>query len=409
MLQHYKILTVTHQRTNLKKIGRFAIAADNEQVVANTLAQLQAQFNLSELFYAATCNRVLFLFTSAETITADFVQTFFQTVNPALGSSEIAEEVMPLAGMEVVEHLYRVGASMDSLVIGERQILGQLREAYEYCQRNGFIGDDLRLLFQRMVLGAKDVYANTRIGDKPVSVASLAVKKLLKQQVPTDARILLIGAGQTNNLVSKFLLKHHFTRVTVFNRSIGRAKSIAEKFAGWRAFTLDELLNYGEGFDCIVVCTGASEPILTSKLYHQLLAGEQPTGKVIVDLAIPHNTAPSVLEDFAPVYIEIEGLRQLAADNIAFRGRELERAKQLLEQHILEYPTLYKQRQLERALHRVPQAVREVRERAVNEVFRKDIEQLDDQAQAVLDQVLAYMEKKCIGIPMRVARETLLS
>ena len=144
-------------------------------------------------------------------------------------------------------------------------------------------------------------------------------------------------------------------------------------------------------------------------MYQQLLAGENPEGKVIVDLAIPHNTATEVVEEFAPVYIEIEGLRQLAADNMAFRGRELERAEHLLEQHILEYPTLYKQRQLERALHQVPQAVREVRQRAVNEVFRKDIEQLDDQAQAVLDQVLAYMEKKCIGIPMRVARETLLS
>jgi glutamyl-tRNA reductase len=316
---------------------------------------------------------------------------------------------MPLEGMEVVEHFYRVGASIDSLVIGERQILGQLREAYDYCQRNGFIGDDLRLLFQRMVLGAKDVYANTRIGEKPVSVASLAVKKLLHQQLPTDARILLIGAGQTNNLVSKFLLKHHYTNVTVFNRSIGRAENLAGKFPESRAFMLADLPSYREGFDCMVVCTGASDPILTSSLYRQLLAGEAPAGKVVVDLAIPHNTAPEVLGDFAPVYIEIEGLRQLAADNMAFRGRELERAEHLLEQHILEYPTLYKQRQLERALHQVPAAIREVRERAVSEVFRKDIEQLDDQAQAVLGQVLAYMEKKCIGIPMRVARETLLS
>lgn len=408
MLQHYKILTVTHQQTNLKKIGHFAIPSDNQSVITEHLRVLKQKFGLSELLYLATCNRVQFILICSEELTEDFVQAFFKAVNPELSTTDIAEEVIALEGPAVVDHFFRVGASMDSLVIGERQILGQLREAYDYALNQGFIQDDLRLLFQRMVLGAKDVYANTRIGEKPVSIASLAVKKLMQQQLPTEARILIIGAGQTNNLVSKFLLKHHYTNIAVFNRSLPRATQLASKFASATSFLLEDIKQYRGGFDCIVVCTGAKDPVLTADVYEALLNGEPAIGKIVVDLAIPHNTTQEVLQTFDPIYIEIEGLRQLAAENMAFRSQEIDTAQTLLQEHIIGYPTLYKQRQLERAFQEVPQAVRAVREKAINEVFRKDIEQLDDEAQAVITQMMAYMEKKCIGIPMRVAREALL-
>ena len=115
------------------------------------------------------------------------------------------------------------------------------------------------------------------------------------------------------------------------------------------------------------------------------------------------------MKGHARIYIEIEGLRQLANENRDFRKRELAMAEERLQQHVESFPTLFQQRQLEIAMREVPTAIKAVREKAINEVFKKDIDQLDDSARAVLEEVLSYMEKKCIGIPMRVARETLIS
>lgn len=409
MLHHYKLLTVTHRNTNLKDIGAFALSSDNEESKTLQLSLMKEALGLQELYYVATCNRVLFLFISDQSLDKDFVESFFERVNSNLSARAIHDNVRALEGLPAVDHLLRVGGSIDSLVVGERQILGQLREAFDQALERGHIGDYLRLLFQRMVVASKDIYANTRIGEKPISIASLAVRKMLSCQLHTDSRILLVGAGQTNTLVGKFLTMHGFQRVTVFNRSLGKAAVLAEKFNG-QAFPLAELSQYREGFDCIIVCTASQQAVITPEIYRELLNGESAAGKVIVDLAIPHNTAADIFAAYPETtYIEIEGLRQLANENKDFRKRELILAEKRLDQHVEAYPTVFQQRQLEIAMREVPTAIKAVRVKAVNEVFRKDIEQLDDSAKAVLEDVLAYMEKKCIGIPMRVARENLIS
>lgn len=409
MLLQYKILTVTHRDTTLNRIGDFSLPSDNQEVIDHYLNDIQQEFQLAELFYVATCNRVMFLFVSTQSLNGSFVKSFFQKVNPELSAKMIKDNVRALEGMPAVEHFQQVGGSIDSLVIGERQILGQLREAFEQAKKRQHIGDYLRLLFQRMVAASKDIYSNTKIGEKPVSIASLAVRKMLTSQLTSTSRIVVIGAGQTNTLVSKFLLKHNFKEVVVFNRSSAKAEKLAAKFAG-TGYALTELVNYQGGFDCVIVCTGSKEPILNNVIYTSLLNGESAEGKVIVDLAIPHNTDAEVLTTYPEsTYIEIEGLRQLAEENLSFREKELAQAEQCLQQHIEAFPVAFQQRQLEIAMREVPTAIKAVRAKAVNEIFRKDIEQMDDSSRAVLDEVLAYMEKKCIGIPMRVARETLIS
>ncbi len=407
MLQHYKILTVSHRRTSLKNIGRFVLKADNESSVQENLANLKQAYQLDELVYVATCNRVIYLLSTETSLDQDFVQSFFHTVNPSLRSAELEENVIALSGTEAIDHLLAVSASIDSLVIGERQILGQLREAYEQSRQWGFTGDDMRMLFQSIVQAAKDVYSNTRIGEKPVSVVSLAVQKLQSFHLPKDARILLIGAGQTNILVGKFLLKYQYENITVFNRSIERAELLADKWEQAEAFTLDQLHSYEGGFDCIIVCTGATEPVLTEAVFQQLLHGEDPSEKIIIDLAIPHNTSEGVIDNYQPHYVEIEGLKHLADENMSFREREIKVAQVILHAHLEEFPILYKQRQLEKALRLVPEEIRAVRHRAVNEVFRKEVDLLDDTTKELLDKMLIYMEKKCIGIPMKAAREAL--
>lgn len=410
MLDRYKILTVTHKHINLKDIGKYVVQVADPLSLQQILDGIKADFDLNEFLYLTTCNRVLYFFDAHFPLSETFVANFFQKINPLLDQEDIATlpaNVLALSGMDALEHLFSVAASVDSMVIGERQILGQLRDAFEQCKSWGLTGDHLRLAMDQAVVAAKSIYSNTRIGDKPVSIASLALQKMLRHHVQKDARILLIGAGQTNALIAKLLVKQEFTNVTVFNRTLSKAQEVASLFETGKAFSLADLKTYTAGFDVAFVCTGAHEPILTAELYPQLLQADKDT-KILIDLAIPHNVEPAVVQQFDVHYIEIDGLRHLAKENLAFREKEMHFAKEMLNDFLLAFPQTFRQRQLEIALRPVPEKIKAIKTKAMEEVFRKEVELLDDNTRELLERMMTYMEKKCIGIPMKVAKEVMI-
>jgi len=406
MLDSYKVITVTHKRINLKNISDFVVHPSDDQPIADRLHELKGMFQLQEVFYLSTCNRVLFLISVDQDLGYDFVRAFLTAVNPSLSSTILAhieDSVSLYQGLDAVKHLFEVASSIDSLVIGERQILGQLREAYEFCRKEELTGDRTRILMDAAVQAAKSVYSQTKIGDKPVSVVSLAIRKLLNTGLPKSARILLVGAGQTNELVAKFLAKHQYDNVTIFNRSLDKARTLAETVDG-KAFSLEQIPDYHGGFDCMIVCTGSKRAIIDLQRFQYLLGSER-NKKIVIDLAIPHNVEQEVIDTFNPTYIEIEGLRHLADENIAFREKEVQRARELLKDMIEGFPATIKQRQLEIAMRAVPSEIKAVKAKALNEVFRKDLDSLDETTLALVERMMTYMEKKCIGIPMKAARE----
>lgn len=405
MLDGFKILTVTHRRTSLQHIEKFVVAHADEPSLRENLESLKADFGLAEMVYLATCNRVMFLFYTETATSSSFQTDFFQYLNPSLSEHFIAENVILHEGRAAAEHLYRVAASVDSLVVGEREILRQLREAYDRCQAWGLTGDHLRIAMQGAVVAAKEVYTDTRLGDKPVSVVSLAMREMQKAKLPKTARILMVGAGQTNVLVAKFLAKNGFHNVAVFNRTLERAQRIA-KTVGGRAFGFDELSQYTKGFDCLIVCTGATKAVVDNELYIKLLAGE--TGpKTIIDLSVPNNVCKEVVANHDVHFIEIEGLRALAHENRSFREREVSAATELLNRHLAEFEAAVRNRRIERALRQVPAEVKAVKEYAMNKVFKKELDVLDDSTRELLERMMDFMEKKCTGIPIKVAKQAL--
>lgn len=406
MLNEYKILTVTHKHVRLEKIGDFLIPHSNEEILQAKLDELKDKFNLEELLYVATCNRVIYLYKSAKELNLPFLQAFFQTVNPTLSSDYIQRIITTYEGKAAINHIYEVAASIDSLVVGEREILRQIREGFYKCEKWGLIGDGIRLLMKHLVEASKEVYAQTRIGEKQISVVSLAIKKLLESNISKDANILLVGAGQTNLLVSKFLVKYEFKNVTVFNRSIEKAAKLAERLDG-SAFLLENLPDYKGGFDCMIVCTGATEAIIKQPLYQEII-GEDTSEKLIVDLSIPNNVTKKVVDSFNINYIEIEDLKQLAAQNLSFRKQEVGKAKILLRQQISEFQKVFQQRQITKALQSVPSEIKAIKKRALNEVFKKDLDGLDDSTKALVEKMMTYMEKKCISVPMKAAKELVM-
>lgn len=409
MLEGYKILTVTHKNTHVKEIGKYVIQKREEEELSTKLHELKEYFGLDELFYLATCNRVMYFFYTEKDLDNNFSFRFFQKINPELTPNDLfllPKKITFLTGDNALKHLYEVSASVDSLVVGEREILRQLREAYEQNKEYGLTADKMRLAMNSAVAAAKNVYANTRIGQKPVSVVSLAIKEMMQQDLTEDARIVIVGAGQTNQLVAKFLQKYNFKNVTIYNRSLSRAEQVASTLNG-QAKLLSELPNHEGSFDCLIVCTAATEAIIDAELYGKLLNGETDK-KVVIDLSIPYNVDKSVFEAYDATHIEIEGLRALAKENLAFREKEVTHAKRLLRNNLEDFHAIFKERKLVLAMRHIPKEIKAIKSHAMNHVFRKEMEELDEDSRMIVEKMLNYMEKRCIGIPMQAAKEALL-
>jgi len=407
MLNGYHILTLTHREAPLENIGHAVVLEEN---ATQTLSRLKAHFGWEELYYLATCNRVQYLFYSTAPLPDNLPMALLEVARPDLTEDTLQKTAAIMRffhGPDAIRHFMEVAASMDSLVVGERSIVTQLREAFQHCRAQELTGDHLRLLVQFTVETAKSIYTRTGIGEKALSVVALAFAEWKKANMPPDARVLLIGAGETNGLFAKFLHKAGYQRVMVFNRTLERAEALANLY-GWRALPLDALPYYSEGFDGMVVCTGATRAIITPVLYQQLLAGET-TPKTVIDLAVPNNVDRTLTDMYALRYTAVESLRDAASENLAYRFREREKAAILVEQQVAVFRGIWHERQVERSLSHIPVEVRTAKTRALNEVFGKEIAVLDPAAQDLIERMMNYMEKKCVAIPMKTLKKVALS
>jgi len=401
MLEKYKIITATHKTAPFKALGSYVLPGESEQV-SMQLSKFKDSFDLDEIYYLATCNRIIFIIVSEQDLGEQFKNSFLESLYPEL-DIDASTHFQLLQGDMGVTHLYKVAGSMDSLVVGEREILRQMRAAYEWCKTEQLAQDSIRLLFQSIVETAKHIYSNTRIGEKPVSIVSLAIQELNKTSIDESSKVLLVGAGKTNTLVSKFLVKQGIKNVEVFNRSKEGADKLAEKFNG-SGHKITHLDGYEGDFDCIIVCTGSVEPIITPTLYKELLKGDQ-SQKVIVDLSVPYNVSQSVVDHNNVQYISVDSLKVLSEENLRFRHREVELAETMLIAALNEFKKRARERTYETAFQKIPTEIKAIKQHALENVFATELDQLDPQGKAIVEKMLSYMEKKCIGIPMKVVRE----
>ncbi len=300
-----------------------------------------------------------------------------------------------------------MASSLNSLVIGEREIITQVRKAYELCNLLGLTGDFMRLLIKQTIETAKDVFTRTDIAKNPVSIVSLAYRQLRELGIKTEARVVMIGAGDTNSAMANYLQKHKFANFTVFNRTPAKAEKLAEKLNG-KAYPLTELPNYKLGFDVLITCTASTQTLINNISYKALLAGDK-TKKVIIDLALPADVNAEVLIDHNIHYIDINSLKKQAAKNLMLRQKEIEKCQVIIENKLREFYTLHKERKIELAFGEIPKQVKAIKDFAVNEVFLKEINSLDDKSKDVLEKVLTYVEKKYNAVAMKTAKEALLS
>ena len=409
MIEHFQLLTVTHKSLNTEDLSHFVLPNTNDAILINRLKRIKESFGQSEIIYLATCNRVLFFFYGKRSITSNDIPSFLQLIKQEFdyGNFQNINRIIEIKqGLQAIEHLFEVASSIDSLVVGEREIFRQFREAYTFSRKHQLCADNLRLIEKSAVHAAKDVYTNTSIGTRPVSVVSLAVRKFLDKEVPRDAKILLIGAGETNSTLGRFLKKHEYGNIVIFNRTFDNARHLSEEL-GAEARHLSDMDEYQEGYDCIFACTASHEPIIDKEIFEKITIDQKQ--KVIVDLSIPHNIAAEVACHDQVDYVSIDDLRALAEENLKFRNGNVNDAREIVQRHVHDFVKLYERRKVEKVFSNLPDEVSKVKHRALDLVYKEKIEQLPQDAQDLINDIASYMEKKYVAIPIKMARNFVLS
>ncbi|SFT81703.1 glutamyl-tRNA reductase [Lishizhenia tianjinensis] len=405
-MERLHILAFTHRNLNVSEIGRLHIELDKQKEV---LSAFKSALHLDELMFLSTCNRVEFIFTTDQLVDAAFIHNFFATLYPHLDEGVIncfSKNNEQYEALGAVNHLLSVASSIDSMIVGEREIITQVRKSFEDCKAFGLTGDTIRLVMRFTIETAKRVYTETSIATKPVSVVSLAYHTLKNKRVPLDARVVIVGAGVTNTNMSKFLRKHGFKNFTVFNRTLSKAEKLAEDLNG-TALPLTELKNFKGGFDVLITCTGSDNHLISPEIYTNLV-GRDEDKKIVIDIAIPHDLSPEIKKMYPVDHISVDYLQEISNKNLQERAKEVEHVEEIIQEALFNYKEAYKQRNIEIAMRQVPQKMKEIKSTALEHVFAEEMNALDDDSRETVEKILAYMEKKYISVPMKMAKEILL-
>ena len=313
---------------------REKVAVTDESLPA-VLTELRGQRGIDEVAILSTCNRTEIycsLYENDGGIILDWLSHFhhlrLQEINPFLYSYPDAN---------AVKHILRVASGLDSMVLGEPQVLGQLKSAYKAAVDAGSIGQLLSRLFQHSFKVAKEIRSNTEIGNHPVSIAYAAVR--LGQQIFgnfSDKTALLIGAGDTIELTARHLHDSGLSRMIIANRTLERSQHLAREFSGY-AITLEDIGNHLDEADIIIASTASSVPVITKQKIETAIKKRKHRPVYIVDIAVPRDVEPSV-GDLDDIYLyTVDDLQGVIEENLRNREHAAKQAEEIIDTQVIHF------------------------------------------------------------------------
>jgi len=326
-------LGLNHQTAPLDVRERVAFTPD---AIGHALRDLIARPKVKEAAILSTCNRTEVYVHGAEPQpVVEWLEEFHHVPRDAF-----APYVYTLPREKAVAHAFRVASGLDSMVLGEPQILGQMKQAVRHAESAGSLGLVLNRLFQRTFAVAKDVRSQTDIGSASISMAAAAVK-LAERIFPSiaDERLLLIGAGEMIELAATHFAARQPKTITVANRTMERGEALADRF-GAGAITLTELADRLAQFDIVVTCTASTLPILGKGLLERALRERRHAPMFIVDLAVPRDVEPEAAELDDLFLYSVDDLSAIVKDNLQIRKEAVVQAEQMIAEqtdHFLQW------------------------------------------------------------------------
>ncbi|MBE0369010.1 MULTISPECIES: glutamyl-tRNA reductase [Pseudoalteromonas] len=391
-------LGINHKTASVEL--REKVAFSPEQL-SDALTQLAQSAQFKESVIVSTCNRTE-LYCSLESENSQALLSWlasFHNINEA----QLSDNIYIHHNNDAINHLMRVACGLDSLVLGEPQILGQIKQAYNTAKHHNGIRPTFERLFQKTFSVAKQVRTETEIGASAVSVAYAAVNLAKHIYGKLDkTRVLLIGAGETIELVAKHLYQHHPKSITVANRTIERAQGLAEDIEG-NVISLAQLPEELHKSDIVISSTASTLPIIGKGVVEQALKQRRHKPMLLIDIAVPRDIESQVGELDAAYLYSVDDLQTIVSENMASREQAARQAQKIIEDKTREFI------QWQRSLQSVD-VIREYRKNAQevkNELVDKALNQLQSgkSSEKVLLELANKLTNRLTHAPTRAIQE----
>jgi glutamyl-tRNA reductase len=322
---------LNHKTAPVELRERLAIAPEK---LADETRALLSHPGVREGMILSTCNRVelLVCYEGHEPELALYLNEHF-----SVDAQSLEPHLYQHHETEAVRHLFRVASSLDSMVVGEPQILGQVKESYSAARSVGAVGGTLERLLQGALAAAKKVRTETQIGSSSVSIASVAVDLARKIFGSLEGkRVLLVGAGKMSELAARHLMQHGAGSLLIANRTQERAVRLARKFNG-HVVRFDDLHARADEADILITSTGSTEFIFRIPHAQQFLHRRRNRPMFFIDIAVPRDVDPEINRLDGIFLYDIDDLQSVTASNLSNRAREAQHAEAILEQELVRY------------------------------------------------------------------------
>lgn len=395
------LLGLNHTTAPLEVRERLAFDAGRRSAA---LAGFRQHYPQSEAVLLSTCNRVE-LYVAREVHghprAAEMVQ--FIAGFHGIPADQFASHLYEKANREVVEHLFYVASSLDSMVLGETQILGQVRDAYDAATEASAAGAMLNPLFQRAIAAGKEVMNGTALGDGRLSVASVAVdyaRGIFDHFA--DKTVLCVGAGKMARLVLQSFVALQPGRLLICNRDRHKAEELATRFGG-QAAPFEGLAEHLVAADIVLTSTGSSQPVLTRALFEGLRRRRRYRPIFLIDIAVPRDVEPAVgqIED---VYLyNLDDLQQVVSQTQARRKDAIAAARAVVERHVESFLAWHRQRELGPAIQRLYERYHAIAQEELARTLNK-LPGVSDSERAHLEDLARRIVNKLLHDPVQMLR-----
>lgn len=397
-IPHLALLGVNHKTAPIAVRERLAIPRAE---LTETVQALAAHPGVAECMIVSTCNRVELL-AALDDPTARLDEFLGQRFG--LDAEELQPHLYEHRDQEAVRHLFRVAASLDSMVVGEAQILGQVKEAFAAARAAGVVGPELEHLLQGAFAAAKKVRSETEIGAASVSIASVAVEMARKIFGSLQGRtVFLVGAGKMCELGARHFRQQGVERILVANRTLERAQRMAEPF-GASVVAFDQLYDALPQADIVLTSTGAPHAVFTPEHGRRFLRARRNRPMFFVDLAVPRDVDPAMGKLEGLFVYDIDDLQGIAATHLAERGREANDAEALIATEVERF---HLRRRAVSAAPAIVALQRQAEEMRQSELQRQAhrLATLTDEQRAAVEALTRGLVNKFLHPPMQALKE----
>ncbi|OGV63388.1 MAG: glutamyl-tRNA reductase [Lentisphaerae bacterium RIFOXYB12_FULL_65_16] len=362
------VVGINFRTTPVALRERLSFSAD---AMPAALAHLSRQLPRAELLLLSTCNRTeLYAAAPDESVSCDLLIDLLligiDGADQALRASFYRKE-----RLEALAHFITVASSLDSMIVGETEILGQVKRAYDAAVASETVGRVLDPLVQRVFKVAKRVRAETDISRGRVSVGSVAVE--LAEEVFEDLSsktVMIVGAGEVGEQTLKHLVDKGVKEALVLNRSVERGRALADQYGG-TAVAFDRLEEYLARADIVITSTGAPHCIIHADAMRRAVLNRHQRPVFLIDLAVPRDVEPAV-GDLDNVYLyNIDDLQKVADDNLALRQASVDAARRIIEEEVAEAAALFRAGTLGAVMKRIDEKAERIAESEFTRAFAK--------------------------------------